>query len=160
MAKIIYATFESEEAAKPVLRELTQRTETHPNFPVQTHASANLDGDDMPESATEVGRNTTMGTIVGGVVGLILGAVVGSTGLVLGLSTGIGAAVGMIFGVLVGVLNGMMAGTRTPKEALRVAAAALSEGQLLVTVEVDDPGHADIVTDILKEGEGAGVGRC
>lgn len=160
MATLVYATFETREAGDEAVAELTRRTTEHPAFAVQVHGRAPLDGDDLPESATEIGRNTFIAIIVGAVVGLALGLGAGLGLDIMGLTPAIGAMFGLITGVLSGMLGGMMAGTRRPKAALREAAEGLAQGQVLLTVEVGDPGHVELVVELL-DGRGAVlVDRC
>ena len=160
MATLVYAVFASSEAADEAIAELTRRTEARPAFAVQAHAGAPLDGDDLPESATEIGWNTLIAVIVGAVVGLVLGVVAGSTLDIMGLTPAIGAGFGLLTGILSGMLGGMMAGTRTPKAALREAAKGLESGARLLTIEVGDPGHVELVEDLLVEQGADEVDHC
>ena len=160
MTTLVYAVFASGEAADEAIGELTRNSAEHPAFAVQSHTQAPLDGDDLPESATEIGRNTILAAVFGAVVGLILGVVAGATLDIMGLTPAIGASFGLLTGILSGFLGGMMAGTRTPKLALREAAAALEGGAVLLTVEVGDPGHVELVEDLLDEGGADEVDRC
>jgi hypothetical protein len=170
VATIVYGLFESAPAAESAVAELTRNAVgEHPAFPVQSHTRAPLDGDDMPEAATEIGRNTLIATVVGGLVGLVLGVVAGATLDIMGLNVAIGAVFGLLTGVLSGLLGGMMAGTRTPKAALRAAAERLGprgegggEGgaEVLLTVEVADTGHVETVEGILAEHGAIEADRC
>ncbi|GEM_PF-2695019 len=152
MAKIVYALFASEEPAQEAVTTLGRRTPERPNFPVQRHRETPLDGNFLPESATEIGRNTMVAMGFGGGVGLALGIIAGAGLDIMGLTVGLGAGLGMMTGVLMGLLGGMMAGTRVPKAALREAAEGLgeaAEGCVLVTVEVEDRAHVGVVEDIV-----------
>ncbi|HVI02698.1 MAG TPA: hypothetical protein VM869_28560 [Enhygromyxa sp.] len=151
MAALVYGLFEEQAGADAATAELTRNAPEHPAFPVQVHTRAPLNGDDMPESATEIGRNTVIAIIVGGIVGLLLGVIAGATLDVMGLNVAIGAVFGLLTGVLSGMLGGMMAGTRTPKAALRNVAERLDGAKVLLTIEVGDPGHVDTVAGILDE---------
>ncbi len=150
MARIVYALFEGADAAAAATAELTRNTPDHPAFAVQTHTRAPLDGDDLPESATEIGRNTMIAVVVGGLVGLALGVIAGATLDVMGLNVAIGAVFGLLTGVLSGLLGGMMAGTRRPKAALREIAQRLDGAAVLVTIEVGDSGLVDPVFELLE----------
>lgn len=150
MAALVYALFDEAAAAEAATAELTRNAPEHPAFPVQVHTRGPLDGDDLPESATEIGRNTMIATIVGGVVGLLLGIVAGATLDIMGLNVAIGAVFGLLTGVLSGMLGGMMAGTRTPKAALRAIAERLDGSTVLLTVEVGDAGHLATVEAVLE----------
>lgn len=160
MPQLTYATFASAEAAAPAVRELSSRTSAHPNFAVQVFDRAPLDGNALPESGTEVGRNTIVAVGVGAVAGAGLGVGAGLSDVVIGLGPAMGAAVGALFGVIVGLLSGMMAGTREPKAQLRTAAKALEAGQVLVTVETDDPAHAELVLETLRDAGSLSAGSC
>jgi ABC-type dipeptide/oligopeptide/nickel transport system permease subunit len=160
MATLVYGVFAQETAASHAITELTRNAPEHPAFAVQNHARGPLSGDDLPESATEIGRNTVIAIIVGGVVGLIIGVVAGSGFDIMGLTPGIGAAGGLLTGILSGLLAGMMAGTRRPKAALIEAAAGLGDGAVLLTVEVTDGGHVELVEGILTEQGALSVDRC
>jgi hypothetical protein len=151
MASIVYGLFELGAEAEAATAELTRNAPDHPAFAVQAHTKSPLDGDDLPESATEIGRNTMIAIAVGGVVGLALGIIAGSTLDIMGLTVAIGAVFGLLTGILSGMLGGMMAGTRRPKAALREAAEHLDGAKVLLTVEVADAGHVDTVAAIFDE---------
>ncbi|PRP90343.1 hypothetical protein ENSA5_65400 [Enhygromyxa salina] len=160
MAKLVFGVFEDKRAADEAIAELTRRTTEHPAFGVQSHTQAPLDGDDLPEAATETGRNTMIAMVVGSVAGLVIGVVGGATLDVMGMTPAIGAAAGLLTGALSGLLGGMMAGTRRPKAALREAAEGLSEGAILLTIEVGDSGHVDLVEEVLDRSGASFADSC
>ena len=160
MATLVFALFEEAPEAEAATTELMRHSEAHPAFAVQAHTHAPLDGDDMPESATEIGRNTVIATIVGAIAGLAIGLSAGLTLDVLGLTPGLGAAFGLLTGTLSGMLGGTMAGTRTPKAALREAAEGLGQGAVMLTIEVVDPGHVELVEELLEQRGADLIGRC
>jgi hypothetical protein len=166
MASLVYAVFEHAAAASEATTELTRNVPAsaggtgHPAFGVQTHTRAPLNGDDLPESATEIGRNTLIAIVVGAVVGLVLGLVAGSAFDIIGLTPTIGAMFGLVTGTLSGLLGGVMAGTRRPKLALREASERLQHGHVLLTIEVTDAAHVDTVEAILVERGAAVVDHC
>jgi hypothetical protein len=166
MASLVYGVFVEAAAAEQATVELTRNAASsasfpgHPAFGVQTHDRAPLDGDDLPESATEIGRNTIIAVIVGAVAGLALGLGLGLGQVIMGLTPAIGAMFGLVTGVLSGLLGGMMAGTRRPKAALREAAQTLELGHVLLTIEVGDVTHVDLVEDILVEHGATLVDHC
>jgi hypothetical protein len=166
MATLVYAVFADSAAAEPAITELTRNAPSgagvpgHPPFGVQAHTRAPLNGDDLPESATEIGRNTIIAIIVGAVVGLVLGLGAGLGLDIIGLTPGLGAMFGLVTGILSGLLGGMMAGTRRPKAALREAAEKLDVGHVLVTIEVGDVAHVGLVEDILVERGATLVDHC
>lgn len=160
MAVVVYGLFDEAAAADAATAELTRNAPDHPAFPVQAHRRAPLNGDDMPEAATEIGRNTMIAIAVGAVVGLLLGVIAGATLDVMGLNVPIGAVFGLLTGVLSGMLGGMMAGTRRPKAALREVAERLDGAKVLLTVEVSDPGHVDTVMGIIDAHGAIELDRC
>ncbi|NJK32046.1 MAG: hypothetical protein HC927_06285 [Deltaproteobacteria bacterium] len=160
MARIVYGLFEQASAAEVAADELRTRSDAHPTFSVQTHAEAPLDGNYLPESATEIGRNTMIAVVAGAIGGAIIGALAASLFDIMGLTLAIGVLFGAVTGVLLGLLGGMMAGTRQAKPALREFEGDLGKGAVLVTVEVDDPGHVELVARVLERAGGTGVGNC
>ena len=56
MAALVYGLFDERAAAEAATAELTRNAPEHPAFAVQAHTRGPLDGDDLPESATEIGR--------------------------------------------------------------------------------------------------------
>lgn len=170
MATVVYALFSDKQAAEAAATELSARAEGRPNFPVQTHARAPLDGNYLPESATEIGRNTMIAMVAGAGVGTLIGVVAAASFDIMGLTVAIGAGLGLLTGILSGLLGGMMAGTRQPKAELRALAAHLPggaegpsadvEGAVLLTVELDDPAHVETVEDILEAQGGEDIGEC
>ncbi|MFV8753457.1 hypothetical protein ACNOYE_23140 [Nannocystaceae bacterium ST9] len=156
---IVFALFADKAAADRAADELRRADDRHPSFAVQSHDRSPLDGNYLPESATEIGRNTLIAVVVGAIVGLILGAIAGTVGIV-GLTVPIGAGFGLLTGILSGMLGGMMAGTRLPKLPLREAAEQLREGRVLLTVEVEDPGHVELVETLLEGHAGDSIGSC
>ena len=160
MASLVYAVFADAPAAQQATVELTRNSKEHPAFGVQSHTRAPLNGDDMPEAATEIGRNTLIAIVVGAVVGLALGLVAGSALDIMGLTPAIGAMFGLVTGTLSGLLGGTMAGTRRPKSVLREAAERLEPGHVLLTIEVLDAGHVELVESILSEHGATLVDHC
>lgn len=154
MAIIVYGLFPAEQGAEQAARELARNALEHPAFAVQTHLRGPLDGDDLPESATEIGRNTVIAVVAGGVGGLALGATAGATLDIMGLTFAIGAGFGLLTGLLSGLLGGMMAGTRRPKPALREIAERLDGEAVLLTVEVGEAAQVEVALAIL-DGHGA-----
>lgn len=160
MTALVYSMFDDAAAADAAVVELTRNAADHPAFAVQLHTRGSLNGDDLPESATEIGRNTMIAIGVGGVLGLVLGSVAGATLDIMGLTLAIGAMFGLLTGVLSGMLGGMMAGTRRPKPALREIAERLDGEAVLLTVEVSDAGHVETVEGILATHGAVEVDRC
>lgn len=160
MMAIVFGLFADKASADRAADELRRADDRHPTFPVQSHERSPLDGNYLPEAATEIGRNTMVAIIVGGVGGLVLGIIAGATLDIVGLTVGIGAVFGLLTGVLSGMLGGMMAGTRLPKQPLRELATRLGEGRVMLTVEVEDPGHVELVEVTLEQHAGESVGSC
>jgi hypothetical protein len=160
MAEVVYGLFEGVEQARAGAKALTSRTDEHPAFRTKLFTKAPLDGDDLPEAATDVGGNTVLHTAIGAVTCTVMGAAAGGAGIIPGLSVGMGIAMGMIFGIFAGGLNGLMAGTRTPKPELRELEDKIKSGQALLVVEASDGAQAKLVMAKL-ESLGAPVrGRC
>lgn len=160
MAALVYGLFDAAVAAKAATAELTRNAPEHPAFLVQIHTRGPLNGDDMPEAATETGRNTIIAMIAGGIIGCLLGVLAGATLDIMGLNVAIGGGFGLLTGVLSGLLCGMMAGTRRPKAALRAAAERLDGEKVLLTIEVSQPEHADLVASILHDHGAIEFDRC
>jgi ABC-type dipeptide/oligopeptide/nickel transport system permease subunit len=156
---IVFGLFADKAAADQAADALRRADDSHPTFAVQSHERSPLDGNYLPEAATEIGRNTLIAVIVGAIVGLVLG-VTASMVLDIGLTLGIGAAFGLLTGVLSGMLGGMMAGTRLPKLPLREVAERLGEGRVLLTVEVDEARHVELVETLLETHEGSFIDNC
>jgi hypothetical protein len=157
---IVFGLFADKAAADAATAELRRADDRQPTFAVQSHERSPLDGNYLPEAATEIGRNTAVAVVVGGIGGLILGSIAGATLDIVGLSVGLGAGFGLLTGILSGMLGGMMAGTRRPKPELRALAERLGEGRVLLTVEVEDPGHVDRVEQVLEKHAGESIGTC
>lgn len=156
---IVFGLFADKAAAERAADALHRADDQHPAFAVQSHERSPLDGNYLPEAATEIGRNTMIAVIVGAIVGLLLG-MTASVVLDIGLTLGIGAAFGLLTGVLSGMLGGMMAGTRLPKPALRAVAEQLGEGRVLLTIEVDDPRYVDRVETLLEAHGADPIDNC
>ena len=109
MAIVVYGLLEDAAASQSVVADLTARTAEHPSFMVHVHHGGPLDGDDLPEAATETGRNTVVGTVVGAASGAVFGFGAASMFDLAGVTAGTGAGLGLLFGLLVGLMNGMMA---------------------------------------------------
>lgn len=157
---IVFGLFPDKATADRAGEELRRAGDGHPAFAVQSHDRSPLDGNYLPEAATEIGRNTMVAIIVGGIGGLVLGTIAGATLDIVGLTVGIGAGFGLLTGVLSGMLGGMMAGTRLPKQPLREIAERLGEGRVLLSVEVEDPAHVEVVEALLEKHTGDFVGSC
>ena len=154
MPALVYAVFDDAAAADGATASLTGGSADLPALLVQHHTKGPLNGDDLPEVATETLRNTVIGTAIGGVIGMVLG--VGAALVLRILPPGIGAGLGLLTGLLFGVIHGTMAGTRVPKAALREVATELEDGAVLVTIEVRETAHVDRVEDVL-DGHGASL---
>ena len=160
MPTLVYAVFDDAAAADSATTELTRVSGEFPAFLIQHHARGPLDGGDLPEVATEIWRNTTIGTIVGGVVGMVLGLLAATVLGVMGLPPALGAIMGLITGTMFGMMRGIMAGTRVPKQPLREAAAALEDGEIMLTIEVIERAHVEHVEDVLDAHGASLVDRC
>lgn len=160
MAEVVFGLFDGVDQAKAGAKALTTRTEEHPAFRTKLFTKAPLDGDDLPESATDVGGNTVLHTAIGAVTCTVMGAAAAGAGIIPGLNMGMGIAMGLIFGVFAGGLNGIMAGTRTPKPELRELEPKMKEGRALLIVEAKDAAQAKFVMSKLEELGAPVRGRC
>ena len=160
MPTLVYAVFDDASAADGATSALTRVSGEFPAFLVQHHTRGPLDGGDLPEVATEIWRNTIIGTIFGGFVGMTLGLLAATVLGVMGLPPALGAIMGLITGVMFGMMRGLMAGTRVPKQALREVAAGLEDGAVLLTIEVLEHAHVEHVEEVLDSHGAAHVDRC
>ena len=159
MLKVGYALFSDSDSAEAAARELVRNCDEHASYSAQVHLREPLDGNALPEAATEVGRNTVFMGIGGALLFMIGGTIGGGSIDLIGFSAGLGAAFGLVAGALIGVLCGMMAGARQPKVQLRELAESLGEGKAMLTVEVP-PDELQKVESIVTGLGGTHFGVC
>lgn len=125
----------------------------------QRHTRAPLDGNRLPDGATEFGRNIAIAMVAGGVFMAAAGGLAGGLDLMLGMGVGLGVALGFVTGLLMGLVGAMQAGTRIPKPMLRALAARLPPGGALVVIEIE-AAKADDVTELLEANAAVAVETC
>lgn len=145
MSSIVYALFADPETAEQAKRELAEALPTKRLYIPLSFASAPLEGNELPESATEFGRNLVLMIVLGAVVMGAAGAIAGAAGWVLGFDAALGLGLGGVTGALMGLVGAMQAGTRRAKAALRELEPRLQAGATLVLIEVE---RADVDTAV------------
>lgn len=137
MPAVVYALFPDEAAASAASAALQKDRRRGDTASVQLHSRAPLDGNILPEGATEFGRNLAIAMVAGGVFMAIAGAIAGALDLLLGMTVGMGIALGGVTGVLMGLVGAAQAGTRIPRRELRELEPRLAQGRTLLVVELD-----------------------
>lgn len=125
----------------------------------QRHRRAPLDGNILPEGATEFGRNIAIAMVAGGVFMAIAGGLAGAFDLMLGMGVGMGVGLGFVTGLLMGLVGAMQAGTRIPKPAVRALEARLAQGGTILLVEVD-AARTEAVGELLEQHGAAAIEVC
>jgi hypothetical protein len=156
---VVYALFDDPEAADRVRADLSRGGKDGPGLDVHPH-ERRLDANQLPEGATNFGRNMVVTTAIASVFFTVAGVVVGAYDLVLGMGPGMGAVIGLITGLVIGVFTAMQAGTRVAKPPLLALAPRLSAGAVLLTIEVDGRGQAERLVDELDERGADTTGIC
>jgi hypothetical protein len=154
MASVVQAVFEDETAAEEAHQALT-RDQSHRTVVVLGRRLP--DGNELPEGATEFGRNILIACAAGGVFFMVAGGVAGAMDLVLGMNTALGIGLGLVTGLLVGMVGAIQAGTRTARSQLRQSAASLEGGQKIVLAEVDSNRECKEVAALLEQQGGTEV---
>lgn len=104
---------------------------------IQRHTRVPLDGNSLPDGATEFGRNIVIAMVAGGLFMATAGALAGAFDLMLGMGIGMGVALGFVTGLLMGLVGATQAGTRIPKPALRALVGRFVPGGAILVVEID-----------------------
>lgn len=149
MSSVVYALFRTADTAEAAEVELQRDPESHTPRIVQLHTRAPLEGNDLPEGATEFGRNLLIAMVAGAVFMSLAGGIAGALDLVLGMRVEMGIGLGFVTGLLMGLVGAMQAGTRIPKKPLRELASRLGEGRVLLLTEVEGS-EVDRVVEILE----------
>ena len=149
MANVVYALL-SADAAAAAESALQLDQKRHGPYVVQLHARAPLDGNNLPDSATEYGRNLLMAMGAGAVFMAVAGGVAGALDLMLGMGIGMGVALGFVVGLMMGLVGAMQAGTRIPKPELRELEPRVGDGRVLLLAEVE-PRHVPRVVEALEQ---------
>jgi hypothetical protein len=148
MSNVVYALY-APQAAAAAESALLRDQEQHGPYVVQLHERAPLDGNILPDAATEYGRNLLMAMGGGAVFMAVAGGIAGGLDLVLGMGIGMGIGLGSIVGLMMGLVGAMQAGTRIAKPSLRELERRLGEDQVLLLVEVE-PRDVQRVIDVLE----------
>ena len=159
MPHVVYALFEDAEVADQVRSELTRGGKDGPGLDVRPH-ERHLDANQLPEGATNFGRNMVVTTAIASVFFTVAGVVVGAFDLVLGVGTFMGAVIGLITGVVIGVYTAMQAGTRVAKPPILALAPRLPQGAVLLTIELDHRHEAERLVEQLDERGAETSGIC
>jgi hypothetical protein len=149
---VVCAWFPSSEAAATAEAEVRDAHGRGGRCLTQIHVRRPLDGNALPEPATEFARNIAMAMAGGGVFMAIVGGVAGFFDLMLGMTTGMGIGLGFVTGLLMGLVGAMQAGTRRAKPGLRDLEAKLERGGAIVIVELDGRHTGDVVTRMESHG--------
>jgi hypothetical protein len=160
MATVVYALFDSAEAAARA--ETTVRAEhgRGGSCVLQSFDRAPLDGNILPEGATEFGRNLVIAMLAGAAFMSVAGGIVGGLDLLLGMGVGMGIALGFVTGLLMGLVGAMQAGTRIPKPVLRALEPRLARGCILLIVEPVRAQDCDAVVTTLEQLGPSEFGTC
>jgi hypothetical protein len=149
LSKVVYALLEGPAAAAAEEQLRREHAGGHLNV-AQLHTRAPLDGNILPEGATEFGRNLAIAMVAGAVVMSIAGGVAGAMDLMLGMGVGMGLGLGFVTGLLMGLVGAMQAGTRIAKAPLRALEARLTDGRALLVIEVAGPAEARRVVEVIE----------
>ncbi|MCX4243695.1 MGR2/ROMO1 family protein [Paraliomyxa miuraensis] len=159
MPQVVYALFEDAKAADQVRADLSRGGKDGPGLDVRPH-ERRLDANQLPEGATTFGRNLVITTAIASVFFMVTGLVLGLYDVVVGMGPGMGLAIGLITGLVIGVYTAMQAGTRVAKPEILELAPRVSQGAVLLTIEVDTRREADQVVDQLDDRGADTVGIC
>lgn len=150
MPAVVYALFDASDRATAAVALLQRKHGRGGAVTVQLHTRAPLDGNLLPEGATEFGRNIVIAMAAGGVFMAVAGALAGAFDLLLGMTIAMGIGLGGVTGVLMGLVGAMQAGTRIPKRELRELEPRVREGCSLLVVEFDRKDTAEAAHDDLE----------
>jgi hypothetical protein len=149
VSKVVYALLDGP-AAVAAEAELRREQAGGHLVVAQLHTRAPLDGNLLPEGATEFGRNLAISMVAGAVVMSVAGAVAGAMDLMLGMGVGMGLALGFVTGLLMGLVGAMQAGTRIAKAPLRALEPRLTDGRALLVIEVAGQPEARRVVEVIE----------
>jgi ABC-type dipeptide/oligopeptide/nickel transport system permease subunit len=158
MALVVYALFDRASVASTA--ELAVRSEHGRGGAglVQSFDRGPLDGNGLPDGATEFGRNLAIAMLAGAAFMGIAGGIAGALDLLLGMGVGLGIALGFVTGLLMGLVGAMQAGTRIPKRELRELQSRITEGRVLIVVEAARKSDVALVCDTLERFEPCELG--
>lgn len=136
MASVVYALFA--DGARATEAELALRKDQPKGAPrvAQLHRRAPLPGNELPEPATEFGRNLLLAMVGGAGFMAAAGGIAGALNLMLGMGVALGIGLGALTGTLMGLVGAMQAGTRHAKQALVDLQPRIQAGAVLLLIEV------------------------
>lgn len=150
---VVCAWFETPEAARTAEAATREAHGRGGACLTQIYARRPIDGNALPEPATEFGRNIAVAMVAGGLFMATAGGIAGALDLMLGMTVAMGLGLGFVTGLLMGLVGSMQAGTRRAKPGLRALEARLAGGGAIVVVELDAREVDDVTT--LLESHGA-----
>lgn len=136
VAVVVYALFENPEAAAEAEADVLREHPGRGPRLVQRHTQQ-IDGNILPDRATEYGRNLLLAMGLGAVFMAAAGGIAGALDVMLGMGVGLGIGLGFITGLLMGLVGAMQAGTRIAKPPLRALEPRLRGGHVLLVVEAE-----------------------
>lgn len=148
MSTVVYALFPAT-AADAAEAALQHDQKVHGHYVVQLHTRAPLDGNILPDAATEYGRNLLIAMGAGAVFMAVAGGIAGALDLMLGMPVAMGVGLGFVVGLLMGLVGAMQAGTRIAKPPLRELEPRLREGFVLLLAEVE-PREVERIVETLE----------
>jgi len=136
MSSVVFALFPDQAGADTAAAALRDAQPKGDPRVAQLFARAPLEGNELPDPATEFGRNLLYAMVGGGVLIGATGGIVGALDLMVGMGTAMGLGMGTVTGVLMGLVGAMQAGTRLAKPVLRALEPRIRQGCVLLTIEV------------------------
>lgn len=151
MSKVVVARFAEPERAEEALEKLLQTT-SPPDVRSALVHKGRVDPLDLPDEATEVGRNIILAALIGAGMGLVGMVAVLAFVDIPGMGWGLGLVSGVFVGAAGGLLRAAVAGTRIPVSDIRALEPAVEErGQAIATVLVGNPDLLGEVENLLDE---------
>ncbi len=160
MATVVYALFDTARTAAAAETAVRSEFGRAGACTIQTFDRTPIDGTNLPDGATEFGRNLLIAMGAGGLVMTIAGGVAGALDLLLGMGVALGLGLGCVTGLLMGLVGAMQAGTRIPKRELRELEPRIGGGRVLVVVEPASKADGDGVIEALERFEPRELGTC
>jgi len=160
LATVVYALFDSARSAAVAEASVRSEFGRAGACTIQAFDRAPIDGTNLPDGATEFGRNLLIAMGAGGLVMTIAGGIAGAFDLLLGMGVGLGLGLGLVTGLLMGLVGAMQAGTRIPKPELRALETRLGQGRVLVVVEPASNADKAGVIEVLERSEPCELGTC
>lgn len=146
MKHIVFALFETEEAAAAAIADLTESglPKEHVSLIVRRDA---LDEYDTVVEESDAGPALGRGVLIGGAIGTVFGLLLGGPFGLLGAGPLAAALFGAGAGSLYGALGGLLSGAGVTDQNLESLAQGLREGRILVTARTED---LDVEADVMR----------